>query len=226
MALRRRPLSESEICRWASATTARNGTRTGAAPDMRKWYIYAKGRIEREFGIKIEEVATQQLSKARGGVLLSGVRAWEATIGELLDEKPELAREGLRAHGNSDEMKLDLYEVLQRKGVVPVGCEAQWETEGERCPQITFLGGVQGYIVTQTAKETGRPYSLPEVREQFWRARAGDAALPSDMLAQLSSIGQVAGYPKLPPGYWDCEDFCVLPGLLIFNAGDSAPDPA
>ena len=36
--------------RWASATAARNGTRTGAAPDMRSWYIYATGRIKREFG--------------------------------------------------------------------------------------------------------------------------------------------------------------------------------
>jgi hypothetical protein len=112
MALRRRPLSESELCRWASATAARNGTRTGPAPDMRKWYIYAKGRILREFGINIEEVATQQLSKARAGVLLSGVRAWEATICQLLIDKPALAAEGLKAHGNSDEMKLDLYEVL------------------------------------------------------------------------------------------------------------------
>eukprot|EP00966_Prymnesium_polylepis_P111675 2583400-Prymnesium_polylepis.1 len=105
MALRRRPLSESELCRWASATAARNGTRTGAAPDMRKWYIYVKGRIQREFGINIEEVATQQLSKARAGVLLSGVRAWQSTIAELLADKPTLAAEGLKAHGNSDEAR-------------------------------------------------------------------------------------------------------------------------
>ena len=53
------------------------------------------------------ELATQQLSKARAGVLLSGVRAWQGTVGELLADKPELAKEGLRGHGNSDEMKLD-----------------------------------------------------------------------------------------------------------------------
>jgi hypothetical protein len=175
MALRRRPMSEAEVCRWAEATAGRNGTRTAAAPDMRSWYTYAKGRIEREFGIKIEEVATQQLSKARAGVLLSGVRSWQATVGELLDDKPELAREGLRAHGNSDEMKLDLYEVLQRKGVVPVCCEAQWEVEGERCPQITFLGGFQGYLTKERANELGRRTSLPEVRELFWRARAQES---------------------------------------------------
>jgi hypothetical protein len=36
----------------------------------------------------------------------------------------------------------------------------------------------------------------------------------------------VAGYPKLQPGFWDGDDFCILPGMLIFNAGDTAPDPA
>eukprot|EP00966_Prymnesium_polylepis_P003115 71450-Prymnesium_polylepis.1 len=204
MALRRRPLSESELCRWASATAARNGTRTGPAPDMRKWYIYAKGRILREFGINIEEVATQQLSKARGGVLLSGVRAWEATIGQLLIDKPALAAEGLRAHGNSDEMKLDLYEVLQRKGLVPEGCEAQWEVEGERCPQITLLGGFQGYLDKERGEELGLQVSLPDVTELFWRARAGDPSLGAELCSQLAGIGQVAGYPKLPPGFWDC----------------------
>ena len=93
MALRRRPLSEMEWCRWASATAARNGTRTDVAPDMRKWYIYAKGRIFREHGINIEEVATQQLSKARSGVLLSGVRAFACTVADLLANHPLLAAE-------------------------------------------------------------------------------------------------------------------------------------
>eukprot|EP00966_Prymnesium_polylepis_P230081 5323932-Prymnesium_polylepis.1 len=68
--------------------------------------------------------------------------------------------------------------------------------------------------------------SLPDVTELFWRARAGDAALDADLCSKLAGIGQVAGYPKLRPGFWDCESFCVLPGLLIFNAGDSAPDAA
>lgn len=31
---------------------------------MRAWYIYAKGRIEREFGIKIEEVASLRRSSS------------------------------------------------------------------------------------------------------------------------------------------------------------------
>ena len=119
MALRRRPLNESEWCRWASATAARNGTRTDAAPDMRQWYIYAKGRILREHGINIEDVATQQLSKARVGVLLSGVRAFVRTIAELLADHPALADEGLLAHGNYDETKVDLNAILQRAALVP-----------------------------------------------------------------------------------------------------------
>ena len=48
----------------------------------------------------------------------------------------------------------------------------------------------------------------------------------AQLAKELSDCGQVAGYPKLEPGFWDCDEFCVLPGLLIFNAGDSAPDPA
>ena len=253
MALRRRPLSEDEWCRWASATAARNGTRTGTAPDMRGWYIYARGRILREHGINIEEVATQQLSRARSGVLLSGVRAFVVTISELLVDHPEVAAEGLHAHGNFDETKLDLNAILQRNALVPEGCEAQWEVEGERCAQITFLGGFQGYRDKQRGEERGRHSSLAAVMEQLRGQR--DAETPSDVQSSLEPIfreeselpaavlpgaasssagsapkprrvGWVAGYPKLQPGFWDDDDFCILPGLLIFNAGDTAPDPA
>ena len=56
--------------------------------------------------------------------------------------------------------------------------------------------------------------------------RANVIPLADDLGSRLQSFGQVAGYPKLPPGFWDNEDFCVLPALLIFNAGDTAPDPA
>jgi hypothetical protein len=225
-ALRRHPLSEQEWCRWASATAARNGTRTSAAPDMRKWYIYATGRILREFGFEIQKMQTEQVSTARAGVLLSNVRAYQTNISEFLVEKPELASEGLRAHGNSDEAKIDLNDLLQRRGLVPEGMEAKWETEAERCPQITFLGGFQGYLDKERAGKQGRACSLPEVRELFWRARADDATLDGELAAKLRAMGQVAGYPKLQPGIWDCDDFCILPGMLIFNAGDTAPDPA
>ena len=253
MALRRRPLSEAEWCRWASATAARNGTRTAVAPDMRKWYIYAKGRILREHGINIEEVGTQQLSTARSGVLLSGVRAFVATINELLADHPELAAEGLDAHGNYDESKLDLNAILQRDALVPEGSEAQWEVEGERCAQITFLGGFQGYRDKQRGAERGRHSSLGAVMEQLRGQRSAESppdvqsvleplceeesALPAAVLPSAASstagsapkprgVGWVAGYPKLQPGFWDDDDFCILPGLLIFNAGDTAPDPA
>ena len=208
MAMRRRPLSEAEWCRWASATAHRNGTRTAAAPDMRGWYIYAKGRILREHGINIEEVATQQLSKARGGVLLSGVRAFASTIAELLADHPSLAAEGLRAHGNYDESKVDLNAILQRNALVPEGCEAQWEVEGERCSQITFLGGFQGYRDKQRAAELGKHASLGEVMECL---RAQDTSLSLSVLVPLHEEES-----QLPAA--------ILPAAASSNAG-SAPKP-
>jgi hypothetical protein len=227
MALRRRPLNEKEWCRWAAATAFRNGTRTGVLPDMRGWYTYAKGRILREFGFNIEEVATQQLSKARAGVLASGVRAFTATITSFIDDHPRLAEQGLRAHGNFDESKLDLNKLLQRRALVPDGAEAQWEVEGERCPQITFLGGFMGYRNEERATEMGLLATLASARELIELVRGGDTAgLSEELIAKVSGIGSVAGYPKLPANFWDDEDFCLLPALLIFNAGDSAPDPA
>ena len=228
MALRRRPLNEKEWCRWASATAARNGTRTATAPDMRGWFIYAKGRIMREFGYNIEEVATQQLSKARAGVLKSGVRAFTTNINTFIGDHPSLAKQGLRAHGNFDESKVDLNKLLQRNALVPEGAEAQWEVDGERCPQITFLGGFMGYRDEERAKKLGLLASLASAREAHEALHDEDTTgMSEELVAKLRSIpGSVAGYPKLPANFWDADDFCVLPALLIFNAGESAPDPA
>ena len=195
---------------------------------MRTWYTYAKGRILREYGFDIEKEATQQLSKARAGVLMSGVRAFMNTINTFIDDHPSVKSEGLRAHGNSDESKLDLNKLLQGSKLIPEGAEAQWEVEGERCAQITFLGGFMGFRDAERAKEMGLFATLDSVREVINRVHnSGDDTMELSALeAKLSSWGSVAGYPKMPAGFWDSDDFCILPGLLIFNAGDSAPDPA
>ena len=87
-------------------------------------------------------------------------------------------------------------------------------------------------------EESDRLRSLKQVRELHDRARAiavacggdnGMAAAPERMDAELAAdiakFGAVAGYPKLEPGFWDDDDFCLLPGLLIFE-GKSAADPA
>ena len=73
-----------------------------------------------------------------------------------------LLNEGLRAHDNFDETKLDLNAVLQRDALVPEGCDAQWEVEGERCAQITFLGGFLRAIGTSYALQNwaSMPHSL------------------------------------------------------------------
>jgi hypothetical protein len=42
---------------------------------------------------------------------------------------------------------------------------------------------------------------------------------------KLEAFGEIAGYPKLPAGFWDGDDFCVLVGLLIFK-GKTGADPA
>ena len=69
-----------------------------------------------------------------------------------------------------------------------------------------------GYRTADTANPAGKLLSLKQVH---------------DMVASstLPAFGQVAGYPKLPPGFWDGPDFCVLVGLIIFK-GKAGADPA
>eukprot|EP00966_Prymnesium_polylepis_P230026 5322671-Prymnesium_polylepis.1 len=93
---------------------------------------------------------------------------------------------------------------------------ARWEVDGERCEQITLLAGYMGYrreeLESSGRDLAGKLVSLKQVRERI----ASGA---------MDSFGEVAGYPKLPPGFWDGEDFCVLVGLLIFK-GKAGADPA
>ena len=42
---------------------------------------------------------------------------------------------------------------------------------------------------------------------------------------ELPSYGEITGYPKLPLGFWDDEDFFVMPILIIFK-GLTGADPA
>ena len=108
------------------------------------------------------------------------------------------------------------------------------QVEGERSAQITFLGGFMGY----RREDAEQPRSLKEVRALHEKARAvvaqgggdenteiGDARMDADLAAEVSKFGTVAGYTKLEPGFWDGDDFCLLPGLLIFE-GKTSPDSA
>ena len=69
-----------------------------------------------------------------------------------------------------------------------------------------------GYRTAETANPAGKLTSLKEVRELI-------------SSGELASFGEVAGYPKLPPGFWDGPDFCVLVALLIVK-GKTGADPA
>ena len=86
-----------------------------------------------------------------------------------------------------------------------------WEVDGERCEQITVLIGWVGFC-DATINQSGKPISLGQVKEMI---RSGE----------LESFGEVAGYPKLPLGFWDDDDFCVLQILIIFK-GLTGADPA
>ena len=77
---------------------------------------------------------------------------------------------------------------------------------------MTLLLGYMGYRTAESAKPSGKMLSVQHVRD----------AISS---AELAPFGEVAGYPKLPPGFWDGDDFCVLVGLLIFK-GKTGADPA
>ena len=56
MAARRKPLSPSEIMRWAGACGHENGTLHDPDADVRKWYLLFRLRMKKEFKINIEEV--------------------------------------------------------------------------------------------------------------------------------------------------------------------------
>ena len=212
MALHNKPLSVGEIIRWAQLTAKSNGTRVGDE-DMRAWYNSFVGRVRKDHGIDLKKVETQQLSKQRSGVLLSGVRAFQSMVGNLLSENSLLAAAGLTGTGNWDELKMDLNKLLtDGTSVVPVGMVPRWEVDGERCEQITLLVGYVGYRTGSTPNPAGKCVSLNQVNELI---AAGN----------FPSFGSVAGYPKIPPGFWDGPDFCVLVGLLIFK-GKAGADPA
>ena len=199
------------MIRWAKLTAEANGTRQDPK-DMRNWYARFVARARKEHGIELESVQTHQMSKQRAGVLKSGMRNFQEMVGTLLMDLPAVRCQGLVATGDWDEMKLDLNALLTAgKSLVPTGQLAQWEVEGERCEQITLLAGFVGFRDKQLNK-TGKYISLSEVRAAI-RAR------------EIESFGEVAGYPKLPPGFWDDDDFCVLVGLLIFK-GKTGADPA
>ena len=189
-----------------------NGTHEGTE-DMRSWLAAFMKRVLTTTGIDLEAIETQQLSKQRAGVLKSGVRAFELMVAGLLTEESLLAACGLSATGNWDEMKMDLNKMLtDGTSIVPKGQVARWEVDGERCEQITLLLGYRGHRTASTPNPAGKLLSLKQVRNQIAKG-------------ELSPFGEVAGYPKLPPGFWDGPDFSVLVSLLIFK-GATGADPA
>lgn len=209
-----------EISRWVSVTGAANGTTDQDSLSQHGTFIVLfVARIKARFGIDITRRETQQLSKARAGVLRSGVQSFTETVNKLLSDHPELKRQGLAAVGNWDETKVDLNKLLQGACLVPSGGAAQWEVEQERCAQITFIGGYMGH----RKHESDLPRTLAEVRQLM--QGADDARFDLGIAEAIEKMGTVAGYPKVQPGFWDGSDFCVLPGLLIFE-GQTGADPA
>ena len=211
LALQRKPLCPAELDRWAALTAEKNCTRCGAQ-DMRRWRALFFARVKRKTGIDLEQVKAQQLSKARGGLMKSDFRTFEETVARLLASCPEVASRGLEATGDWDEMKLDLHKLLTDGDVLaPAGMPAYIEVDGERCEQITLLIGFMGYR-DETHNKNNRFRSLNQIKEVI----QNDNSL---------NIGDVAGYPKLRAGFWDDDDFMVLPGLLVFK-GAAGADPA
>jgi hypothetical protein len=211
MAVQHKPLAPAEMQRWAALVAESNGTREGAT-DLRSWWLAFVGRVKSKHGIDLLCMKTQQLSKQRSGVIKSGMRAFEAMVATLIADEPELEGNGLISTGNWDELKLDLNKLLtDGTSVVPAGMPAQWEVDGERCEQITVLAGFMGFR-DHAINPLGKPTSLGQVKAMI---KAGE----------LESFGEVAGYPKLPLGFWDGPDFCVLVTLIIFK-GLTGADPA
>jgi len=210
MALQRKPISPAEMMRWAAVTAEKNGTRT-SPKDMRKWYALFIARCKQSTGIDLQTLKPQQLSKQRSGVLKSGVRAFTGIVNGLLTDEPDLKARGLPATGDWDELKLDLHKLLTAGDVLgPAGAPTYVEVDGERCEQITLLLGFMGYR-SKDHNPLNKPVSLDEVMQLMREGKVEE--------------GQVAGYPKLRTGFWDDEDFCVLPALLIFK-GATGADPA
>lgn len=195
-ARRRKGLAPAELKRIAAKLAAQNGTLSDPESDVRGWYELFKKRMKREFGIDIEEMDTQQMSEQRSAVKLSDMRAFEELVNELLEDKPELAAEGLKAVGDWDEFKLDINAILQGAALVPAGQDAQWETEHERCPQITVLAGFVGH---KRADKSAVLRSLRDVRERLQSLEDTDeldAQLDAELAnvcKQLNEVGTVAG---------------------------------
>ena len=68
----RKPADKNELMLWCRATVEANGTHVGAG-GMRTYMQLLCDRIEKQFGVKIEEWATQQLSKQRSAVSVSSI---------------------------------------------------------------------------------------------------------------------------------------------------------
>ena len=217
----RKPVDKNELMLWCRNTAEANGTLIGGG-DMRTYMELFLARVEKQFGVKIEERETQQLSKQRAAVNVSGIRQFSETVNTLLQEKPALRKQGLKATGGWDETKVDLNKLLQAASLVPEGGEVRWEVEAERCVQITFLIGFMGYR-DEEPDGTGLPRNLTDVKRLIAEAKS-DAELDA-ALDGISEIGSIVGFPKLEPGFWDSDDFCILPGLLIFE-GVTGADPA
>ena len=155
MAFQHKPISPEELQRWAAVTSRTNGTRPDEV-SMRTWFEFFCRRATKEHGINLLAVKPQQLSKQRAGVLLSGMRKFQEMIHVVLHSHPELEAEGLRAHGNWDELKFDLNKLLtDGTSLVPEGQLPQWEVDGERCEQITLLAGLQRPGVGQADQTQG-----------------------------------------------------------------------
>ena len=220
---RGKPPSKKEVCAFARHTAAQNGSRSIEDLDLRQWFELYSGRVKRETGLTIVDQPTQQRSKTRGAVLLSGMRAFETGVNVTLSDHPEIAERGLRAQGSWDETKIDLNALLQGAKLLLEGEDAIWEVDSKRCPQITLLIGEVGH----EPEHAGVPRRLKDVVELINKvnAAAPDDPLSNPRFAALRDIGFVAGYPKLPASFWDTENYCILPSLLIFE-GKTAPDPA
>ena len=87
MAMQRKPISPSELMRWAGETARANGSRLNPT-DLRSWLAGFNARVLKKYSINLETVQPQQLLKQRAGVLKSGVVNFQATVATLLEEEP------------------------------------------------------------------------------------------------------------------------------------------
>ena len=89
----RKPADKNELMLWCRTTAEANGTQVGGG-DMRTYMGLLCGRIEKQFGVKIEEQATQQLSKQRSAVNVSSIREFTVMVSEVLQAKPHWPHTG------------------------------------------------------------------------------------------------------------------------------------